>query len=307
MAMSSMTVFLSWVAGVRCGLERRRDRPAGTSGLARVFRVAGSCVLALMLRGRAVGHDRGMGQRPGLRWTVLLPVAVYLAGAAVQVAVRSVSGTGDAPGVLAATALLLGVPVATGVLLGRRVPGSPVGPALAWLGAAPSAVFAVEMWGSSGATARPWPAAAVVHHIQLGTWVWNVAGFAALCLVFPTGRLPGRRWRAVAWAAVAVGGYVNALQALVGPPGHGQPVTLSAAVVAVLGALGLAGCLAALAALVASLVVRYRRGDDRSRAQLRWLVLGAGTVPVLLAAGWGVQAVGAAPGVAYLGLFLAML
>ena len=248
-----------------------------------------------------------MGHRLGLRWTVSLAVAVYLVGAAVQVAVSSVSGTGDAPGVLTAVLLLLGVPVAVGCLLGWQVPGSPAGAALAWLGAAPSAVFAAEMWGRSAHTADRWPAAAVVYHIQLGTWVWNVAGFAALCLVFPTGLLPGRRWRAAVWAAVAVGGYVNLLYALVGLPGSGQPVAVPTAAMAVLGGVGLAGCLGALAVTVASLVVRYRCGDDRTRGQLRWLVLGAGTVPVLLALGWALQALGAAAGVAYLGLFLAML
>jgi signal transduction histidine kinase len=54
-------------------------------------------------------------------------------------------------------------------------------------------------------------------------------------------------------------------------------------------------------------VVRYRRGDDVIRTQLRWLVLGAGTVPVLLAGGWALQGWGASPSVAYSGFLMAML
>jgi hypothetical protein len=58
---------------------------------------------------------------------------------------------------------------------------------------------------------------------------------------------------------------------------------------------------------VASPVVRYRRGDEATRQQLRWLVWGAASVPVLLPAGWALQALGAPPDAAYLGLFLALL
>src|SRR5215211_2827306 len=195
----------------------------------------------------------GMGDRVPLRWTVLLPAAVYVAGAAVQVAIGVVSGSGDPPGASVAMLIALGTPVAVGCLLGWRVPNSPVAAALAWVGAAPAAVFAVEMWGESARTARPWPMSELLFHVQLGAWVWNLAGFAALCLLFPAGLLPGRRWRALAWAAVAVGVYVNALQALVGLPGEGQPVTLPVAGVVVLGGVGFALCLAALGATVASL------------------------------------------------------
>ncbi|HEU4421768.1 MAG TPA: histidine kinase, partial [Pilimelia sp.] len=248
-----------------------------------------------------------MIRRSAPGWTVLLAVAVYLAGAAVQVAVAAVSGSGDPPGEFVAELVVLGVPLAVGCLLGWRVPRSPVGAALAWVGAAPSAVFAVEMWGESARTARPWPASEVVFHVQAGAWVWNLAGFAALCLLFPSGLLPGRRWRWMACAAVAAAVYMNTAQAVVGLPGEGKPVTLPVPAVVVLGGLGFVSCLAALGATVASLVVRYRRGGEVTRLQMRWLMLGAVTVPVLLATGWVLQTLGASTDVAYLGLFVALL
>ena len=242
-----------------------------------------------------------------MRWTVALPVAVYVAGAALQAVIPAITGGGDGAAELALGLLLLGLPVAVGCLLGWRVPASPVGAALAWVGAAPSAVFALEWWGQSAHTAHPWPAAQVLYHVQVGAWVWNLAGFAALCFVFPDGPLPGRRWRLVAWLAVVAGVYVNTGQALFGPPGGGQPVTLSTPMFAVHAVSALLGCLAALSTIVASLVVRYRRASPVVRRQLRWLMLGAGTVPVLLVFGWALQWLGAPPGVAYLGLFAALL
>jgi signal transduction histidine kinase len=238
---------------------------------------------------------------------VLFAVAVYGVGAGMQVGASLVSGAGDRLPVLVPTLALLGAPVVLGCLLGRRVPDTPVAAALVWMGAAPSAVFGVEAWGATAGTAHSWPAASFVYHVQRGAWVWNLAGFAALCLVFPDGLLPGRRWRRVVLGAVAAAAFVTVEQATVGVRGAGQPLTLPTPVAVAIGAAALVGCLSALAATVASLVVRYRRGTDKTRQQLRWLMLGAGTVPLLLAAGWGLQALGASPDVAYLGLFGAML
>ena len=239
--------------------------------------------------------------------TVLIGVAASVVGTVVQVAVRAVTGAGDPYAVLTTVLVLLAVPVAVGVLLARRAPHTPVAAALTWLGAAPCVVFAAEAWGSTAGTGRPWPAAGVPADLQTGAWVWNVAGFAALCLVFPNGLLPGRRWRQVAWGAPAAGVLITVAQGAVGRPGQGRLVTLPAVGVVVLGVSSLVVCLAAVVATGVSLVVRYRRGDDRVRQQMRWLLLGAGTVPVLLVAGWVMQGFGLPPGVAYIGLFVSLL
>ncbi|WP_369275870.1 hypothetical protein AB5J55_43400 [Streptomyces sp. R11] len=81
----------------------------------------------------------------------------------------------------------------------------------------------------------------------------------------------------------------------------GRPSLLDTAVTIVV-----FGLLVLLAGLL-SLELRYRRGDEVPRLQLRWLLLGAGTVPVLLASGWAAQANGVSIDLAYSGFFLAML
>jgi hypothetical protein len=230
-----------------------------------------------------------------VRWGLATALTAYAAGAALQAA----QGT-DPPAKTAAILMFLAVPVAVGGLLAVRVPGSLTGGALAWLGAAPTLVFGIEDWGQ-GAPSSP------VAIVSEGAWVWNLAGFVALCLVFPNGLLPGRRWRRVALGCGAAGLLVNASQSLVGAPGGAEPLIVPEPAVVPIAIAGFAVCLAALAGAVASLVVHYRRGDERARQQLRWLMLGAGSVPVLQAAGWGLEAAGASQGVAYLGLFVALL
>lgn len=261
-------------------------------------------MLARMCTASYKPHDVGMRTRPviALRPRLALPAGVFVLGAALQVALSAHPELGDPAPVLAATLAVLAIPVLFGCLVGWRVPDGQVGAALAWVGAAPAAVFAVELWGETDPTSRPWPGAHLLYLVKLGAWVWNLAGFAALCLVFPSGLPPGRRWRAVAWTAVAAGVAVNAATSWTITRLRGGP--FEAAVM--LTAFG--GLLAVLAAVVLGLVVRYRRGGETTRMQLRWLVLGAGSVPVLLACGWAAQTWwDASPDVAYTGFLLAML
>ncbi|MEU8236456.1 histidine kinase [Actinoplanes sp. NPDC048967] len=249
-----------------------------------------------------------MGARTMLRRGALLPGLVFAVAVAVSAPLN--------PSVVdwAVQTCLLGVPVVTGLLLHRRVPGSPVGAALSWVGAAPAAVFAVESWGATVLTGGPWPAARWVYTFQLGAWVWNLAGFVALCLVFPDGMLPGRRWRfAVAYcvaAALSVHAVVSLLRPVSGdyPPGLRRPgLEVPDAVFASVAIPAFCAALVALGLAVGSLVVRYRAGGETVRTQLRWLVLGAGTVPVLLAGGWIAELFGTPVDLAYLGFLAAML
>ncbi|HWB34702.1 MAG TPA: hypothetical protein VHA75_01625, partial [Rugosimonospora sp.] len=248
-----------------------------------------------------VGHHDRVGFGVSRRTGAGLAAVVFAAGAGVQAALST-----DPPGWLAFGLVLLSVPVLTGLLIAWRAPGSLVGPVLCWVGAAPSAVFALELWGETVDRPHPWPGAGAVHAVAVGAWVWNLAGFAALCLVFPTGLRPGRRWRVVAGAAGAAGVAVNALASwatLDTARFDGLPVPAQVAVVVP----AYAALLAALGACVAALVARHRDGDRRTRQQIRWLALGAGTVPVLLAAGWALQAAGAPTTVAYPAFLVAML
>jgi signal transduction histidine kinase len=249
-----------------------------------------------------------------VRTAAVLPPVVFGAAGAVLAVLALGPWRMLSPAEWVVTVGLLAVPVVTGCLLSWRVPATPVGAALAWVGAAPAAVFAVEDWGETVATTHPWPAARLMYAVKLGAWVWNLAGFVGLCLVFPDGLPSGRRWRIVVWAAVASGVFVNAVVSLDPNTNRTAPavphpivVRLPGPVRAVELVLAYAALLAVLTIATVRLVLRYRRGDEVVRQQVRWLVFGAATVPVLLAAGWVAQGLGAPPDAAYPGFLVAML
>jgi signal transduction histidine kinase len=247
----------------------------------------GGRVLARMPARPSVGDDGPVTSRS--RGFAAAGVVLY----GVAVVLLAVAAAGPAPGAgdeLGPALVALPPSILLGVVVTWRRPESPVGPALVWLATAPALTWAVE---NQDLVVSP------------GVWPFNLAGFVMLCLVFPDGLLPGRRPRAVPWAflaaALLVTVVISAQEAAAGPGGRPGAGWIVADVVA-----GLA-LLAALGAAVASLVVRYRRGDDLTRLQLRWLMLGAGSVPVLLAAGWVAEAAGASVSVAYSGFLVAML
>ncbi|MBA3614903.1 MAG: hypothetical protein ACR2FR_01570 [Rubrobacter sp.] len=90
-----------------------------------------------------------------------------------------------------------------------------------------------------------------------------------LLLLFPTGRLPGRRWRPLAWIAGLSGTVVIVLDLFFDSPdkvGGMVTVTVIAAVFVTFSSL-------ALSAL--SLLVRYRRASGVERQQLKWFAFAA--------------------------------
>lgn len=220
----------------------------------------------------------------------------------------------QSPGSFALTTAMVVPAVVMGCLVAWRVPRSPVGGALAWVGAAPAVVGAIEDWGQTLDSAHPWPGAAALFVLKQGVWVWNLAGFVALCLVFPDGPLRGRVWRRLPWLCLAAALVLNAAVSLdpgthqvdgvtrVGSALHLSPVPR---VIELVLAAGL--FLAALFAVAGCVVVRVRRADDAARRQLRWLLAGAATVPLLLGAGWIAGLAGVPQQVWTPGFFVAML
>lgn len=136
----------------------------------------------------------------------------------------------------------------------------------------------------------PWPAA-----ISLGAMVsiWLPTLFLPLTLgllLFPDGRLPSPRWRWVGWyQATTIALAVVGSFALSNPWSTNEVAkvtTTFGTVVEVVINLAQFGVLLA----VASLVVRYRRGDLVVRRQIRWIALGgamvfAGTAAILVIRG----------------------
>jgi signal transduction histidine kinase len=248
------------------------------------------------------------------RWLIVaLPLLVYAAG--VGLVIASVFSA-DRTGLDAATFIGISLPaVSLGFLLARRRPDNPIGGALILLAAAPVLTDGIEGWGTTFGTAHAWPGAHVAAIVQPGVWVLNLAGFVLLCLVFPDGLMPGRRRQALPWLFLGTAVVVNTVVSLdpanyeaeggvlpgTSPVHLDRPLWVAVEVVA-----GLAFA-AVLFGCVASLVVRYQGGDQLTRLQLRWLVLGAGSVPVLLVAGWVAEALSVPISVAYSGFMIAML
>jgi DNA-binding SARP family transcriptional activator len=211
-------------------------------------------------------------------WTVTLALAV------VAVVVKSIGQTTVGPPGLEYLLFLPEVLAfsTAGALVARRRPRMAAGwlllaVGLAWtmVGALDGYVrhFLVADWGS-----LPWGAVAA----WVLNWVW-VPAFIALglfFLLFPDGRLPGRRWGVVLWANV--GGFALVLVGRAFMPGPMAEVPAIANPFGIPGAGGILrvaeavgnplGGVAGIASMV-SLCVRYRRSDGVQRRQLLWMAL----------------------------------
>jgi hypothetical protein len=110
---------------------------------------------------------------------------------------------------------------------------------------------------------------------------------AAIFLVFPSGRLPSPRWRPAVTAGLVLTGLslasfvVSTRQVALPAPGGNSLTYPNPLAVRSLGPAGRLGTLDALGVLfllllvpaLVSLVLRYRRGDQRLRQQMKWLAL----------------------------------
>jgi hypothetical protein len=204
-----------------------------------------------------------------LVYTKLYPLPPNLAG-------LSGSGANGAIGIV-----FIGAFATVGALLAWKRPRNPIGWLLSAIGLVTvAAVFGVFLAHFPGTiTLANW--LGFLYLLSFGLCVFVV-------LLFPTGRLPSRRWRPVAWAAGAgVAGW--ALGCAFAPtiftvsPSMRNPVGVTgpAGDIFKLMAFGGAGLIAATGlAAVTSLAFRYRRAGTAERAQLKWLVYVAGVIVV---------------------------
>jgi hypothetical protein len=167
-----------------------------------------------------------------------------------------------------------------GALVSTRRPRNPIG--WLFLGAGLSYVI-----GGLSVTESEHGSPGAWHDLAawLGGWVW-IAGVAPVgtfgLLLFPTGRLPSRAWRPVAWLAGAgltleIVGVATALEL----DGHvHNPVGLDAApwLPGALQTVGAVALFLALLGSIASLVARFRAGRPDERQQLKWLMYAASIV-----------------------------
>jgi hypothetical protein len=129
----------------------------------------------------------------------------------------------------------------------------------------------------------------------VGLWDEALYGIALfyLLLLFPDGRLSGRRWRAVMWAGTLAAVAVSILSAVQRGPIDNAPINNPVGLIpipdAILGML-LVCFLLSLAAAVVSPVLRFRTARGTARQQLKWFTYG-GTLAVTciiaaFATGW---------------------
>jgi hypothetical protein len=170
-----------------------------------------------------------------------------------------------------------------GLLIVSRRPGNVIG----WIYALVAfALAAGEVAGSYASRSLPGAAWAAL----LPDLMWLVAtplGVALLLLLFPTGRLPGRRWRPVVWATV-----VATAAAVVGTALTPGPVELFPQFQNPLGLAGAGPALdlivqvafvvltAGVFAAAGSLILRWRRARGMERQQLKWLAYAAAMLVV---------------------------
>jgi hypothetical protein len=170
-----------------------------------------------------------------------------------------------------------------GLLIVSRRPGNVVGWIYTMVALALAAGEVAGGYASRSLPGAPWAA-------LLPDLLWLVAtplGVALLLLLFPTGRLPGRRWRPVVWATVAATAATVVGTALTpGPveffPQFQNPLGLAAAgpVLDRVVQVGFVVLTAGVFAAAGSLMLRWRRARGVERQQLKWLAYAAAMLVV---------------------------
>ncbi|HEY7016640.1 MAG TPA: histidine kinase [Streptosporangiaceae bacterium] len=220
-------------------------------------------------------------------WVLTVGVAAFtLTYTAVHpLPARLINQQGSTADNVAGIAFIAGFATVGALLVWKR-PGNPIG----WLLSSTGLCYAAGVFLTFLAH---FPAAETF--VNWAGWIWLFGlGLAVfILLLFPTGHLPSRRWRPLAWATAAgIAGWVlgsafapkivSANTPTPNPIGVPAPAGSVFYILAIGGVLLIVG--SGLAAIV-SLVFRYRRAATVEREQLKWLVYaGALIVLALLAA-----------------------
>jgi hypothetical protein len=177
-----------------------------------------------------------------------------------------------------------------GALIASRRPRNLVGWICLAVGLLASGGLLSELYVAYG-TARSGSVPFVATVVALTQWAWVLpVGLMGtyLLMLFPDGRLPSRRWRALAWLSGAVivlvgvanvlaPGPLTGLGGLRNPFGiEGAPWLVDASEIL---SLLFGGCILASAV---SLIVRYRRSGGEVREQIKWIALAGSIMGALI-------------------------
>jgi signal transduction histidine kinase len=190
---------------------------------------------------------------------------------------------------------------ALGVLIATRRPRNSIG----WLMLAIGFSNALSLLATYIAARGLFSGASPGSWVEWPVWLENWLGLASALLLlfliffFPTGRLPGPRWRWVAWgtAALAVLAVVGSMvttattQLFSGLPNVPDPIGMGV-ISAVIGTnspgFGI-GLVLTLLLAVCAVVVRFRRSRGVERRQMRWFAYAAAASVAVSLAGFLVQ------------------
>jgi hypothetical protein len=175
-----------------------------------------------------------------------------------------------------------------GALVAARRPGHPIGWLFTGMGLAGGAQLVAGNYAMAARADPALPAGAVAAVAAEQLRILSFGMLLAAMLLFPTGRLPSRRWWPVAWLGVVGTAAYMANEAFT--PGRGEPLLGYENPFGITGAPGLVrgfGVLeelfyAAELAVIGSLVVRFWRARGVERQQLKWFVYTAVVALVVL-------------------------
>jgi hypothetical protein len=173
---------------------------------------------------------------------------------------------------------IIGAPILGGLIASRR-PRNAYGWLWLGLGLGLASQSLAQSYGAYALVVEPGTLAAprtISHVLELGGQV-ALTLVPLLMLLFPTGRLPSRRWRPLVWISTTAGAVLLFLVLLFENPDQVGGM-ISIAAFAVVSVIFTSILLSAL-----SIVVRYRRASGAERQQLKWFALAAVLVGVVIA------------------------
>ena len=141
-------------------------------------------------------------------------------------------------------------------------------------------------WGLRAA-AEGWPAGPLGEAIVTASWLPQAPVFALIVLLFPSDRLPGRRWSLVV-AAGAVGAALGTVGWVLSPRAGSEyvagtnPYAVSGVPTGAMFALGFTLTVAVMIAAFGATALRFRRSTGVERQQLKWFALSTGALIVVL-------------------------
>ena len=186
-------------------------------------------------------------------------------------------------GQIISTVGFIGAPVLGGLVASRR-PENPYGWLWLGLGLSGALLQLADSYAAYALVVAPssLPAPRTVGNILGMGWGMGVTLLPFLLLLFPTGRLPSRRWRPVAWAVLVAGAVlVITVPFTPGESGIGpfeNPLGVGGVVGEALVFISVAVVFAIFGAVVLSalsLVLRYRRAGGIERQQIKWFAYAA--------------------------------